>query len=44
MDQEVMYGFVEVMYGSGGDVWVVGVMYGSGGDVWVSGGNVWIRR
>ena len=27
----------EVMYGSGGDVWVCGVMFGSGGNVWVRG-------
>ena len=29
MDQEVMYGFVVVMHGSGGDVWVCG------GNVWI---------
>ena len=29
MGQGVMYGFVVVMHGSGGDVWVVG------GNVWI---------
>ena len=48
MDQEVMYGLVVVMYGSGGDVWFKGVLY----SVWVmygfvvvmygSGGDVWV--